>query len=68
MQLTLTEEGATALEEVLDDALFQLRAQVSKAGTDIDKGYTRTQGDVHPQDPAAARDARTLAHHLDARK
>lgn len=37
MQLTLTEEGATALEEVLDDALFQLRAQVSKAGTDIDK-------------------------------
>jgi uncharacterized protein involved in exopolysaccharide biosynthesis len=37
VQLILTDEGATALEEVLDDALFQLRAQIAQAGTDVDK-------------------------------
>ena len=37
MQLILTDEGATALEEVLDDALFQLRAQIAKTDTDVDK-------------------------------
>ena len=37
MQLILTDEGAMALEEVLDDSLFQMRAQIAQTGTDVDK-------------------------------
>ena len=37
MQLSLTDEGATALEEVLGESLHQVRAEAALSTTDVDR-------------------------------
>lgn len=37
MQMTLTDEGATALEEVLGASLSQLRRDIEHSETDVDR-------------------------------
>lgn len=44
MQLTLTEEGATALEEVLGESLRVVGAEVAQAKSDVDRARLERKG------------------------